>query len=548
MSRKAICGIRCKNRSLSIKKYYSVLTIILLIAFSMPAFAEVGPDGHSISPFVSGYSFDGNRDQEHRPVYSLRPGYDYTKNWGVEAAAPVLPTTNPAAPTPEAQKPVLSWETGAGKSYFIPALEIIGFDFLLNRFDYYFIDKEVYGTTSSTIRDNLTGTWIIDNDPFSTNQFLHPYQGSMYYGFARSAGLNFWESLGYAVAGSFLWEIAGETGPPSINDQITTPLGGSFLGEPLFRMASLLLEDGGGKPGFWRELGAAVISPPTGFNRLAFGNRFNAVFPSRDPAISTRFQLGASLITNVSNQGTSSSVQQNEATADFSIAYGLPGKPGYLYTRPFDYFSFQFTASTANIFENIITRGLLFGTKYAVGDSYRGIWGLYGSYDYIAPQIFRISSTALSLGTTAQWWLSRTVALQGTVLGGIGYGAAGTIQGTGERDYHYGATPQGLLELRLILGNRAMLNLTGQEYYVSGVGSTESRGSENIARVTASFTLRMFGRHGIGIKYVASQRDAHYPDIQDRHQTVGTISVAYTYLGETEFGAVEWRDTDATGR
>jgi len=542
--RKPICGIFCRNKSISIKKSPSVLTILLLIAFSMPAFAEVQPGSYSISPFVGGFLFDGNQDLEHRAVYGLRLGYDLTKDWGGEAAAPVLRTADPVVPAPEAPKPVLSWETRAGRSYLIPALEIIGFDFLVNRIGYYSSDKEVYDTNFSTFWDNLTGEWIIDTDPFATNQFLHPYQGSMYYGFARSVGLNFWESFGYAVVGSFLWETAGETGPPSINDQITTPIGGSFMGEALFRMASVFLESGSGTPGFWRELGAAVISPATGFNRLAFGNRFDAVFPSRNPAISTRFQLGASRTAHVTDQGVSTSVKENEGTADFSMAYGLPGKPGYSYTRPFDYFNFQFTASTANIFENIITRGLLLGTDYEVGDAYRGIWGLYGSYDYIAPQIFRISSSALSLGTTAQWWLSRAVALQGTALGGIGYGAAGTIHGTGERDYHYGLTPQGLLELRLILGNRAMLNVTGQEYYVSGVGSTESRGSENIARGTASFTVRIYGPHAIGIKYVASQRDAHYPDIQDRHQTIGTISVAYTFLGDTGFGAVEWRAAD----
>ncbi|MDO8356091.1 MAG: hypothetical protein Q7U76_06855 [Nitrospirota bacterium] len=69
------------------------------------------------------------------------------------------------------------------------------------------------------------------------------------------------------------------------------------------------------------------------------------------------------------------------------------------------------------------------------------------------------------------------MALQGTALSGVGYGAAGTIRGSGERDYHYGATPQGLLELRLIMGDRAMVNMTLHEYYVSGVGSTENRGS-----------------------------------------------------------------------
>ncbi|MDO8356090.1 MAG: hypothetical protein Q7U76_06850 [Nitrospirota bacterium] len=150
---------------------------------------------------------------------------------------------------------------------------------------------------------------------------------------------------------------------------------GKFLGQPLFRMASLLFESGGGRPGFWQELGAAVLSPPIGFNRLVFGNRFDAVFPSHNPAISTRFQLGASVNTVLTGPATSK-FRENEATADFQLAYGLPGKPGYRYTRLFDYFSFQSTASSANTFENIITRGLLVGAPYGIGDSYRGVWGL----------------------------------------------------------------------------------------------------------------------------------------------------------------------------
>jgi hypothetical protein len=476
----------------------------------------------------------------------VTPGAGFAEE-PISAAAPSSPAPPLVAPigpsAPEVPKTGLSWETGAGRSYVIPALELGGYLFLLNQFDRHFGDsQETYRTGTHSIWHNLTDSkWVVDTDPFATNQFLHPYGGSIYYGLPRSTGLNFWESLAYAAVGSYLWEIGGETGQPSINDQISTPLGGAFLGEPLFRMASLLLESGGGPPEFWRELGAALISPPTGFNRLVFGNRFDAVFPSRGPAIATRFQLGGSLTAQVGDQGVTRTVQRKEGTADFFIAYGLPGKPGYSYTRPFDYFNLQATASTVNIVENVISRGLLVGTPYAVGDSYRGVWGLYGSYDYIAPQIFRVSSTALSLGTTVQWWLTRALALQGSALGGVGYGAAGTIHGTGERDYHYGATPQGLLDLRLIFGDRVMLNVTAQEYYVSGVGSTERRGSENVARGVAVLTVRIYGPHALAIRYVASHRDAHYPDIANRHQTVGTVSVLYTFLGNTGFGAVEWR-------
>ncbi len=35
------------------------------------------------------------------------------------------------------------------------------------------------------------------------NMIMHPYMGSFNYGFARSAGLNYWESLGYTFAASF---------------------------------------------------------------------------------------------------------------------------------------------------------------------------------------------------------------------------------------------------------------------------------------------------------------------------------------------------------
>ena len=313
------------------------------------------------------------------------------------------------------------------KSYWIPAGEILGFDLLLNGINRHVIGAE-YKSNLSSIRHNLSSNWRTDTDPFTVNQLGHPYQGSMYYGFARSAGLNFWESMGYTVAGSALWEIAGETTPPSFNDQITTGFGGSFLGETLFRMSHLVLDEAK-MPGFWREVLAAAVSPPTGLNRLAFGDRFDHIFSSHDPVYYGRLALGVA--TNTEHKsGNSTALQHTEEIADFSLDYGLPGKPGYSYDRPFDYFTFKITASSANGLENLMTRGLLIGTDYAAGKNYRGVWGLYGSYEYIEPQIFRVSTTTLSLGTTGQWWLSRTIALQGSVLAGAGYGAVGTVHGT----------------------------------------------------------------------------------------------------------------------
>jgi hypothetical protein len=447
------------------------------------------------------------------------------------------------APPPPSQKR-LDWDTGAGKSYLIPALDIIAFDFLLNRFDYYAFERETYDVSYASIKRNLRANWVFDNDPYAINQLGHPYQGSMYHGFARSAGLDFWPSLGYAFGGSILWEIAGETTTPSRNDQIASGIGGSFLGEPLFRMANLLLEKGRlSKP--WRELGAAAISPATGFNRWAFGDRFKTIFPSNDPAFHGRLDVGASLTTQ-NERGISQPLERHEAIADFYLEYGSPGKRDYAYRRPFDYFNFQMSAATGNGVESLITRGLLIGRDYGrASDPYRGVWGLYGSYDYIAPQIFRASTVALSVGTTAQWWLSRSVALQGTALLGAGYGAAGTIRGVGERDYHYGLTPQALLAGRLVFGNRATLDMALRDYYVSKVASTEARGYENVARADATFTYRIHRDQAISLKYVWSHRNAHYPDLGQRTQSRATISLFYSILLGSRMGAVEWRERSA---
>lgn len=451
-----------------------------------------------------------------------------------------LPTLGP--PAPEAASTPSLWDSGGNKSYVIPAGEILLYLFLLNRFDRHFTEpRDVYRTDADTFWRNLTDSpWVIDDDRFDTNQFLHPYSGTVYHSLARSAGLNFYESILYAAAGSVLWELGGEKTNPSINDQVFTTFGGVFLGEPLFRMANLLLETADGRPGFWRELGAAIISPPTAFNRLVFGDRFRAVYPSHGPATFFRLQAGGTLTST--SQNVSKDVKDSGAIGDLSFIYGLPGKPGYTYDRPFDYFDFHLTTTTPNTFESINTRGLLHGATYASGEHTRGVWGLYGSYDYISPQVFRVSTAALSLGTTWQTWLSEDIALQGTALGGAGYGAAGSVKRTGERDYHYGMTPQALATLRLILGNRAMIDVTGRNYYVSAFLSPEGDGWENMLRGEGTFTLRLIDRHGLAVRYAVSHRNARYPEVTFRDQTVQTVSLMYVVLGNSGFGAVEWRD------
>jgi len=476
---------------------------------------------------------------------------------------------SPTAFNASEPKPVLDWGTGDAHSFWVPAWEIPTFQFLLNRFDHYAIDAEEYPAPWTNLRANQHRSWVIDNDTFSTNQFLHPYQGSIYQGLARSAGLDFWQASAYTFVGSVVWEESGENTAPSINDQVATGIGGNFFGEPLFRMASLLLEGGnGGSPGWWRELGAALLSPSLGFNRLVYGKRFDPVFRSYDPAVFTRVDLSGNLSTHYKSDinvnadpsapPTPQTLQRGAGVATFSMAYGLPGKPGYSYERPFDYFNFDLALDTANGVESVFSRGLLYGSDYEAGPDYRGVWGVYGIYDYNAPNIFKVSNTAAGLGTTAQWWLSQDVALQGTTVLGVGYAGGGVIrgagvtapgpQGDGQRNYHYGIAPESIIALRFILGDRVALDTTARGYYISRLAASESTGSETIDRLDVALTFRVFDLHGVTIRYFESTRDGRYVGLPDSHQSVRTVSIGYTLLGHARLGAVEWRDSPQSER
>ena len=502
----------------------------------------------------------------HRPTAALASRPPATRRGtlvltGVIAAASALGAqavrAQPAAPEAAAAAEAASAPAGAASAapatttpdpqptpaYRRAALEIVGFEVLLNRTNRYFgSQRDDYRVSAASIRRNLRSGWGTDRDPFEINQLGHPYQGAMYHGFARSAGLDYWQSLGYSCAGSALWEIAGEQTHPSRNDQVASGIGGTFLGEALYRMSSLVLERGGGMPRFWREVAAAAIDPAAGFNRFAFGDPGGSVFSSHDAEFSSRLGIGYSGSVKRDLGSSTVAFKRNEAQVDFALDYGLPGRPDYQYTRPFDYFNFQATASSANGIENVMTRGLLVGRPYEVGTSYRGVWGLYGSYDYIAPQTFRVSTTALSIGSTAQWWLSQSLSLQGTAMAGLGYAAVGTSHGAvGERDYNYGVAPQALLALRLTNDDRASLDLTAREYFVSSVASGTSGGHDNIVRADAAFTYRIGRQQALTLKLLANRRDARFAGPGTQRQTQVTVGIFYTLLGQDRFGAVDWR-------
>ena len=421
------------------------------------------------------------------------------------------------------------------KSYLLPVVEIVAMDAGINVAGRYVDDPEAFKVSAESIRRNLKSKWVIDDDPFEVNQIGHPYQGAMYHNIARSNGMNYWQSMAYTFAGSVLWEVFGETTTPSKNDQISTGIGGSFLGEPLHRISRLLLERADTGPGFWRSLASVIVSPPTGLNQLMVGDPAGSHKPDAVPSSDIRVQLGFTSIASDRSDLLPDTVP-NQPHLALSMDYGYPGNASYQHRRPFDYFRIETNVSSDGL-EQLSTRGLIAGADYSAG-RVDGIWGLYGHYDYFTPDDFRLSTTAFSLGTTLQAALADSFTVQASTLLGAGYAAARDLGKNDGRDFHYGVAPQAVVNLRLISGSRAALDVTAREYFISGLGGFGTGQRDLVFVGDASFAVRVYRKHAIGVTFQRAGRSSEYLDLPDETRSRSRVGVFYTFLGSGGFGAV----------
>lgn len=397
------------------------------------------------------------------------------------------------------------------------------------------IDRQVLGyewarTDPQSAARNV-GNWQLDGDPFQMNNLMHPYTGSLYYGAARSMGLGMWWSFGVASLGSTMWEIAGETEPASINDQIMTSVGGSFLGEVLYRSAVLILCGGDGPPGFWREGAAFLVSPPTGANRLMFGERYRTFDFDQEPVTYLEASAGAAF------DRAPGSGAAPAALLGLHLIHGLPGEDGWPVRHPFDHFDLQAglrSGTRESLLSALFVRGMLAAGR--IEGSWSGIWGLAGLFDYAAPGPFHVSTAALGAATTGQLGARGGVALQGTAVLGTGFGTAGAAfapaDGSGN---HRGPAAQLALESRLLLGSRGAIGAGLRQYLVAGAG--EAGGLEAQSHLALSGRLRIAGRHAVGLEWTDARRWSRDPGAPGTLQRASEVSASYVLLSDRAFGA-----------
>jgi OOP family OmpA-OmpF porin len=72
------------------------LSLALVFMLGVPCLAETYAGTLSITPYAGGYLFQAKENLKNKPVAGLRLGYDFSRNWGIEAAGDYLTTKSDA--------------------------------------------------------------------------------------------------------------------------------------------------------------------------------------------------------------------------------------------------------------------------------------------------------------------------------------------------------------------------------------------------------------------------------------------------------------------
>ena len=335
--------------------------------------------------------------------------------------------------------------------------EVTGVNAFVHCFDRFALNADFAQTTLRTWGDNFENGFVWDNDVFSTNLFMHPYHGNLYFNSARSQGLTFWESAPYAALGSLEWEFLGEREPPAINDLIATTIGGICIGEITNRISRILLDDSRqGWPRFWRELGAAAFNPMGGLKRVATGDAWNVRHNhyryhdyNRNP-VEISISAGERYLADNGNLFRG----EHNPYLNLYMQYGDPVNEDE-HNAPFDYFETEFVAGLSSnqpILNQVHLMGRLWSTPMITRRNMRAEFGLYQHFDYFDSKPvkdgssltpYRISeAAAFGPGTIIQMpqvgmldKLEQRIFLNGILLGGTKSDYYNVI----DRDYNMGS-------------------------------------------------------------------------------------------------------------
>ena len=282
--------------------------------------------------------------------------------------------------------------------------EIVLMNAIMTIFGKNFMDEDGFNVTLESIENSLKNGFEWDDNSFSANNFRHPYQGAQYFGAARSNHYDFWESSMWSMLGAWLFEYTGEAHQPSYNDWINTGIGGIGLGEPLFRLQTMALDNmASGSSRVWRELGGFLILPLAGFNRMVTGAAFEEHEnpPDRTPEyFGARFDMGMRTL----GDDRIWEDERSKAYVDFYLRYGNVFEP---VDKPYDAFSFRVQLTFDNsphAISRLQSRGVLASGTVYESDKSHHILSADQHYDYVDNEAVTYGGQSVGTSFYSRFW------------------------------------------------------------------------------------------------------------------------------------------------
>lgn len=398
-----------------------------------------------------------------------------------------------------------------------------------------FITKDPYSYISfkNFLNHQRISAWDWDDNQFTTNQIDHPYHGQIYFNAFRSNGYNFYQSSAATLLGSYIWETAGETQHPSINDLVNTTFGGVVLGEMMHRVSRNILARGkNGQNVVGNEIVALLVNPVNSLNRLLdgkWGKHVDSYYIADSSVISAEIDAGFRRFDAKEGDFLSKGKDSFYTRLRFQYSNG-----DHNYKRPFDQFSVNLEAGTGDsTFVNAVNvHALIYGAKFFKSKKGEHYGTLNAHYDFYDNDAFFYGAQSLNYNWLSEFTyksqnkLNLSLGVGAVVLAAVPdpyllYGAS--------RNYNYGSGASYRFKGELSLLNRLLLSTD----YNGGVFYTISGTPSHYILHAGTFeaSLRLFKRWSFNLRtgYFSLQgefREEKYPDFH-REYPFGSLSVGY---------------------
>lgn len=279
-----------------------------------------------------------------------------------------------------------------------------------------FLKKADYANISwQTVGNNLKpNSWTWDDDNFQTNQFGHPFQGSLFFNAYRSNGYTFWQSAPAAVAGSYIWESTSENQPPSVNDLINTSFGGIIMGEMTYRLANKIANNQ--QTGIRRQMSevlALMINPVNGLNRILDGKWGKpAKNLKRDSSgIIAEFDLGARTFNR-----DNSNILHNKNYGWYGHAKLLYGTPYKDYETPFSNIAINVEVGKddSSMVNQVSVYGSLAGWEIKSNEKLQHLLVLSANYDFLHNSAFFYGGESVKANFLSEYDITRKTKINTT--------------------------------------------------------------------------------------------------------------------------------------